>query len=168
MSTTINRRGLVRGAAWAAPVVVATAAVPAYAASSLVCPTDYMLNNPVIDQEVSADTVDGYYIVLFSYAFASTSNYNTITFVASDEVSAFQSYDAQNYTIGSDSRTITVVNDGALDALGFDVYVKVPASKVIEAGSTGGYTTSVNFTIDGECATSDGFSEFSGSNTIRN
>lgn len=34
MSTTINRRGLVRGAAWAAPVVVAASNVPAMAASS--------------------------------------------------------------------------------------------------------------------------------------
>lgn len=168
MTHTLSRRNVVKGGAWAAPVVIATAAVPAYAASSLVCPTDYMLNNPVIDQEVSADSVDGYYIVLFSYAFASTSNYNTITFVASDEVSVFESYDAQNYIIGSDSRTITVINNGAFDELGFDVYVKVPASKVKEVESTGSYTAFVNFTIDGECATSDGFSEFSGSNTIRN
>lgn len=167
MTHTLSRRNVVKGGAWAAPVVVATAAVPAYAASSLVCPTDYMFNNPVIDQEVSVDTVDGYYIVLFSYAFASTSNYNTITFVASDEVSVFQSYDAQNYTINSDNRTITVVNDGALDELGFDVYVKVPATKVREAESTGGYTVSVNFTIDGECATTDGFSDFSETAEIR-
>ena len=34
MSSSISRRSLAKGAAWAAPVVVASAAVPAYAASS--------------------------------------------------------------------------------------------------------------------------------------
>ncbi|MGV3149419.1 hypothetical protein [Rothia sp. 11273D007AR] len=167
MTHTLSRRNVVKGGAWAAPVVVATAAVPAYAASSLVCPTDYLLDNPGVYEEVSIDTADGYHIVLFSYAFTSTSRYTTITFVASDEVVTFDSFDAQNYTINSDNRTITVVNDGALDELGFDVYVKVPATKVREAESTGGYTVSVNFTIDGECATTDGFSDFSRTTGIR-
>ncbi|MGV3246846.1 hypothetical protein [Rothia sp. 11254D007CT] len=167
MSRTLSRRNVVKGSAWAAPVVLATAAVPAYAASSLVCPTDYLAQPVYEEQAIATDTADGYYVIVYSYAFTSTSNYNTITFVASDEVVIFDSFDAQNYTMNADNRTITVVNDGALDALGFDIYVKVPASKVNDAASTGGYVSTVNFTIDGECATVDGFSDFSGSTRMR-
>lgn len=103
-------------------VVVATAAIPAYAASSLVCPTDYLVQPVYEEQAIATDTADGYYMIAYPYAFTSTSNYNTITFVASGEVVIFDSFDAQNYTINADNRTITVVNDGALDALGFDIY----------------------------------------------
>lgn len=102
-------------------VVVATAAIPAYAASSLVCPTDYLVQPVYEEQAIATDTADGYYMIAYPYAFTSTSNYNTITFVASGEVVIFDSFDAQNYTINADNRTITVVNDGALDALGISM-----------------------------------------------
>lgn len=46
MTHDFSRRTLAKGAAWAAPVVVASAAVPAYAASSS-CPHD-------IDAQVDA------------------------------------------------------------------------------------------------------------------
>lgn len=39
MSTAITRRSLVKGAAWAAPAVLTTATVPAYAASEDYCST---------------------------------------------------------------------------------------------------------------------------------
>lgn len=38
MTSNINRRSVVKGAAWAAPAVAATAAIPAYAASSPISP----------------------------------------------------------------------------------------------------------------------------------
>lgn len=36
MTTNVNRRALIKGASWAAPAVLASATIPAYAAS----PTD--------------------------------------------------------------------------------------------------------------------------------
>ncbi|MBF0809248.1 hypothetical protein E4U03_11615 [Rothia nasimurium] len=162
------RRIILKGVAWAAPVVVATSVVPVYAASSLVCPTAYMPVNPSVDQEVSTDSADGYYVVLFPYSFTSASQYNTLTFVTSDTVEVFESYDTQNYTIGSDGRTVTVINDSSLSELSFDIYVKVPVAKINKENSSGEYRTSVLFTIDGQCSTSDDFSDFSNSEIIRN
>lgn len=49
MNTSISRRSLAKGAAWATPVVVASAAVPAYAASSNIDP-----EQPIIDYCLSA------------------------------------------------------------------------------------------------------------------
>lgn len=40
MTHNVSRRTLAKGAAWAAPAVVATAAIPAYAASRTECPSD--------------------------------------------------------------------------------------------------------------------------------
>lgn len=39
MSTSISRRSLARGATWAAPALIASTSIPAYAASSQVCQT---------------------------------------------------------------------------------------------------------------------------------
>lgn len=45
MTNNISRRSLAKGAAWAAPAVVATAAVPAYAASAELCQNQTVIEN---------------------------------------------------------------------------------------------------------------------------
>lgn len=57
LSTNISRRTLAKGAAWATPVVVATAAVPAYAASNPKVPTQ----EQIVERQKS---LQGYFEVL--------------------------------------------------------------------------------------------------------
>lgn len=45
MSSNVNRRSLVKGAAWAAPVILASTTVPVYAASSNTCPEVKVTSN---------------------------------------------------------------------------------------------------------------------------
>lgn len=76
MTSPINRRSLVRGAAWVAPVVLSTAAIPAYAASSAAC-VDYGLSamtetNYSQDQVTGAENITGQ--VFISFTGASTQN----------------------------------------------------------------------------------------------
>ncbi|QRZ61665.1 hypothetical protein [Rothia sp. ZJ932] len=59
MTSSINRRSLVKGAAWAAPVVAATTAIPAYAASARSCPT--------VTIAQTAGNVAGTYVVTVIY-----------------------------------------------------------------------------------------------------
>lgn len=70
MTSTINRRSLVQGATWAAPVVLSTAAIPAYAASTTAC-ADYGLSaitetNYSWDQVTGAETITGQVFISFS------------------------------------------------------------------------------------------------------
>lgn len=152
MSTTINRRGLVRGAAWAAPVVVATAAVPAYAAS-FTCPEGD--RTTFGHTQVSSSTSISHEVTA-SYALSGAAAYKEVVLTANEVMTLVGT--PSGVTLSADGKTLTVLNNGSSD-IAFSVKFVIAD----EVATASGYALSLTSTVDGQCSLVETFNSFTGS-----
>lgn len=114
---TISRRTLVQGSAWATPAIIATASVPAYAASPQ-CPTVEVLNKSIYED-------------LFSAAVSITGieNHPSLIFTVTDGVFTDPLYG--NFTASADGKVLTFTNSEQLDNLMEVFTVQTEAQEVV-------------------------------------
>lgn len=152
MSHTLSRRNVVKGSAWAAPVVVATAAVPAYAAS-FTCPEGSSVQ---FSRVQSGDSTNIVHEVTAAYNFTNASKYTTIVVTSNEPMTLVGAPDGA--VLSNDGRTLTVTNSGA-SAVSFSV-----TSSISDAtAGAAGYALSLTSTINGQCALTDTYNNFGGS-----
>lgn len=124
---SVSRRSLVRGSAWVAPVVLASTAIPAYAAS----PTC-----PEVSWEEITILEEGYQ---FWLDFVNAESTKTYTFTTSDGV--FGQPDSEYVSLSEDGKTLTATKSDSNDYFGVSFTVISEAPSVV-----------VNYIIDGSCS----------------
>ncbi|MFC6353991.1 hypothetical protein ACFP6B_08835 [Rothia nasimurium] len=128
MTHNVSRRTLAKGAAWAAPAVVATAAVPAYAASPN-CPSD-------IDAQVDA---------VFQVRLAALPNLSNTSIRY-----WFTNNAGSNGAVHTSNLRVEITNGSAIDAAGLpfgfefaqrNVATSVAVNKLFSGGTTGSFNS---------------------------
>lgn len=143
MSRTLSRRNVVKGGAWAAPVVVATAAVPAYAAS-FTCPGV----EPTISHAL--DSSGNNVTVTVAYSFADAASYQQVVVTSGSGDSMTLVGNVSGATLNQTGDVLTINHDGSA-SLAFTVTITIPTDQVDLATGT---EVSFIYAIDGDCTTS--------------
>lgn len=117
MNTQISRRTLAKGAAWSTPVILASASIPAYAASSLICQT---LSWPTSASSTSKTLTNGSYTVTVTQSRTAGANslYNgtssdMVAAAAGSQVgtgTANTGTEGNGYTVGSTTSSVLTLN----------------------------------------------------------
>lgn len=143
MTHTLSRRNVVKGGAWAAPVVVATAAVPAYAAS-FTCPGV----EPSISHAV--DSSGNNVTVTVSYNFADAASYQQVIVTSGSGDPMTLAGAVSGATLNQTGDVLTINHDGSA-SLAFTVTITIPTDQVDIATGT---EVSFIYAINGDCTTS--------------
>lgn len=144
MTHTLSRRNVVKGSAWAAPVVVATASVPAYAAS-FTCPD--------VAPTFAHETAEGTHRVTATYSFPDAGSYAQIVLVSNAELA--DPTGIAGATLSTDRKTLTIpAGSGPVE---FSATALVPQ----EQTNNGGFTLRFTYTINNsQCGFSSTFTEW--------
>lgn len=143
MIHTLSRRNVVKGSAWAAPLVVATAAVPAYAAS-FTCPGV----EPTISH--ATDSSGNNVTVTVSYNFADAASYQQVIVTSGSGDPMTLAGAVSGATLNQTGDALTINHDDSA-SLAFTVTVTIPTEQV---DPVDGNEVSFIYTINGDCPTS--------------